>query len=207
MFLATVAIVLLGFAPKWGCRSDHPKYQYRSKPIYYSFQIFPTMPRAKIRSPWHMLAPVPMPRHHCVAFVNDTEGCKGSGLVRRPAGMSQKAGGQGRNQTTQQSTGWNTQKKVIHTIRWSGVEHVLSLSLACYCMALWLIGWAAKLSWVARRPTETIKYSNNQLVGMVEKEGDDSNISLQVLRVAAFKNTQQFTTYGVLHKQRDGMKQ
>ena len=42
---------------------------------------------------------------------------------------------------------------------------------------------------------------------MVEKEGDESNISLQIRGGGAFMKTQQSSTAGLLHSKRDGGKQ
>ena len=128
-------IVRSGHRRPGGCRSDHPQYQYGSKPIYCGHRIFPTTPTAEIRSPRHCWR-----QRQCIGttvlpLATTTRVAMGSGSVRRPSGMSRKAGGRGRNRTTQQSTGWNT-KKTINNARWSGAGCCVALSLSCYCGAL-----------------------------------------------------------------------
>ena len=109
---AAPPIVQIGHQRPGGCRSNHPQYQYGSKEIYCGYHIYPTTPTAKIHSPpchcWR--------QRQCIGttvlpLATTTRFATGSGLVRRPSGMSWKAGRRGRNRTTQQSTGWNTKKQ------------------------------------------------------------------------------------------------
>ena len=85
-------IVRSGHRRPGGCRSDHPQYQYGSKPIYCGQRIFPTTPTAEIRSPRHCWR-----QRQCIGttvlpLATTTRVAMGPGSIRWPSGMSRKAG-------------------------------------------------------------------------------------------------------------------
>ena len=101
----------------------------------------------------------------------------GSGSVRRPSGMSRKAGGAGTepndptiNRLEYENS--NTQWQVVRDGLWR-------------CSLPLLLLWGPLIDRPGSRivvdgtvANKTTQRSNNQLWGMVEKEGDGSNISL-----------------------------
>ena len=85
---AAPPIVRSGHRRPGGCRSDHPQYQYGSKPIYCGHRIFPTTPTAEIRSPRHCWR-----QRQCIGttvlpLATTTRVAMGPGSIRWPSGMS-----------------------------------------------------------------------------------------------------------------------
>ena len=133
---AAPPIVRSGHRRPGGCRSDHPQYQYGSKPIYCGHRIFPTTPTAEIRSPRHCWR-----QRQCIGttvlpLATTTRVAMGSGSVRRRSGMSWKAGGGGDGTERPNNQPAGIRKKTINNVRWSGAGCCVALSLSCYCGAL-----------------------------------------------------------------------
>ena len=133
---AAPPIVRSGHRRPGGCRSDHPQYQYGSKPIYCGHRIFPPTSTAEIRSPRHCWR-----QRQCIGTTvlpsaTTTRVAMGPGSIRWPSGMSRKAGGAGTEPNDPTINRLEYEKKTINNARWPGAGVGVALFLSCYCGAL-----------------------------------------------------------------------
>ena len=174
---AAPLIVRSGIRRPGDAASSIPSINRGSKAIYCGRSLPPSIPTSKWHPSCHCWWRVPMQKHHRVAFGNVNEGCKVSGLARRPSGVWRRAGKGWTEPTDQIINRLEYEKQATHNARWSGVGSGLSLSLFYYFESLWSIGGPRlRRMWPGSLPLLFLWGSLvNRLVSRIVVDGKEAN--------------------------------